>query len=76
MSSCVAIKFDTSTWVVILCQISCEQMGSLGANRTSKENTETVLVRGNGDGKIHMLTPLAVVRDPRVLVVDAEYLAH
>jgi len=51
-------------------------MSSLGVNRTSKENTETVLARSSGGGIIHTLTPLVVVRDPQVVVVDAEYLGH
>jgi len=51
-------------------------MGSLSVNRTSKEDTETVLARGKDDGRIHILNPLAVVQDPPVIVVDAEYLDH
>ena len=62
--------------MVIPGQISCEAVSLLGVIRTSKENTELVLIRAGGVGILHILAPIASVHDPGVVVVDTEYLAH
>ena len=51
-------------------------MSLLGVSRTSEENTELFLSRATGVGIIHIVTPIAPVHDPRVVMVDAEHLAH
>jgi len=55
-------------------------MSPLGMESTSEHKKERVStnddrIRG-GEGILHILAPLAIICDPRVVVVDAEYLVH
>jgi len=50
-------------------------MSPLGMDRTSEYEQAAQRVTA-GQGIVPILTPPARIRDPRVVVVDAEYLVH